>query len=256
MTNGQIQVEYNKKNVLTTTYTCKTEKTDINFKKVIDLSLQNELMPIGMHYSHSNEFLKDLNEYLDIKHGEVFDLKKKDRFNITSELTVKTRDDGHDYEFVAIHPNRTIKVTTKSDIKDNNSNHRAKVELAPSVWLGYHLDIKNLSQSDNDTQKFKFMLTYPSRNLTARGWYSLTEDSFDSDASLEWTTKTPEVVEQPKPQVEDGYDDYEETKTEEDKPAPKVMRAGFHWKAHELSGTDLTNHTAIFVIKHPTFEKV
>ncbi len=64
MTNGQLQVEYNKKNVLTSTYTCKTEKTNNNSKKVIDLSLQNELLPIGMHYSHLNDFLKDSNEYL------------------------------------------------------------------------------------------------------------------------------------------------------------------------------------------------
>ncbi len=183
-------------------------------------------------------------------------MKKKDRFNITSELTVKTRDDGHDYEFLAIHPNRTIKITTKSERNDQNSNYRAKVELAPTVWMGYNLDIVNLSRFDNDTQRFKIILSYPSRNLTARGWYSLTEKAFDSDASLEWTTKI-QTPEEPQRDENDYDNEYENTDTEvQNTPTSKMMRAGFHWKAHDLQGNDINNQTAIFVVKHPTFEKV
>lgn len=63
ITNGQATVEYNQKTVLSSTYTCKTEVVDKNTKKVIDLSIDNEVKPIGVHYSHYHEYLRATDEY-------------------------------------------------------------------------------------------------------------------------------------------------------------------------------------------------
>jgi hypothetical protein len=46
-------VDYNTKNVLNSHYTCKTEKISSNHAKdIIDLSLENEFKPLGIHYVH------------------------------------------------------------------------------------------------------------------------------------------------------------------------------------------------------------
>lgn len=154
---------------------------------------------------------------------------------------------GQEYKLIAIHPNRTIVISSDFTIEEDVTNHKSKIELAPQIWLGYDLRIQNFTNSDNDTQKFKFELTYPTRNLTAKGWYSVTDDVFDTDVSLEWTKKTINPI-----SGDQSSTEYNDEVFEED---PKTMRAGFHWKAHELQGDDIDNQTAIFVIKHPSFER-
>lgn len=53
ITTGHGSVEYNAKNVLNSTYTCRTEKIGSGqVKDVIDLSIENEMRPIGIHYTH------------------------------------------------------------------------------------------------------------------------------------------------------------------------------------------------------------
>lgn len=49
-------MEYNDKNILNSTYTCKTEKIGSGqTKDVVDLSLENEMRPIGIHYTHEKK---------------------------------------------------------------------------------------------------------------------------------------------------------------------------------------------------------
>lgn len=53
ITTGHGFVEYNDQNILNSTYTCKTEKSGSNqLKDIIDLSLENQMRPIGIHYTH------------------------------------------------------------------------------------------------------------------------------------------------------------------------------------------------------------
>ena len=47
---GHATVEYNENIVLNSQYTCKSESTADYNKEVVDLSLQNNFKPVGMHY--------------------------------------------------------------------------------------------------------------------------------------------------------------------------------------------------------------
>lgn len=64
ITTGDATVDYNSRNVLNSHYTCKTERISENHnKEIIDLSLENEKRPLGIHYTH--EMNKNPNEKLD-----------------------------------------------------------------------------------------------------------------------------------------------------------------------------------------------
>lgn len=53
ITTGDATVDYNSRTVLNSHYTCKTEKISENHnKEIIDLSLENEKRPLGIHYTH------------------------------------------------------------------------------------------------------------------------------------------------------------------------------------------------------------
>ena len=57
-------MDYNSRTVLNSHYTCKTEQISANHnKEIIDLSLENEKRPLGIHYTH--EMNKNPNEKLD-----------------------------------------------------------------------------------------------------------------------------------------------------------------------------------------------
>lgn len=155
---------------------------------------------------------------------------------------MRIKEDHQDYKLIAIHPNRTIVMTSKYETEKQNTNHEAKLELAPNVWLGYHVEIQNLTNAENDTQTFKLDLNYPTRNLTAKGWYSITDDSFDTDVSLEWIKKM--------------LENDEDNNFEIDFSKPKVMRAGLQWKNNPVVGDDVDNQTLSIVLKHPSFERV
>lgn len=56
ITTGTASVEYNATNgtkIITGQYTCKTEKiSDNEVKDVINLTCENEIKPLGIHYTH------------------------------------------------------------------------------------------------------------------------------------------------------------------------------------------------------------
>jgi hypothetical protein len=64
ITTGDATVDYNSRTILNSHYTCKTERISANHnKEIIDLSLENEKRPLGIHYTH--EMNKNPNEKLD-----------------------------------------------------------------------------------------------------------------------------------------------------------------------------------------------
>lgn len=61
ITTGDASVEYNTKNIINGHYTCKTEKTNDNESKdVINLTLENELRPLGIYYTHQKKIDKPI----------------------------------------------------------------------------------------------------------------------------------------------------------------------------------------------------
>lgn len=57
ITAGDASIEYNSKSIINSHYTCKTENiNDGEMKDVINLTLENEIRPIGIHYTHYKKF--------------------------------------------------------------------------------------------------------------------------------------------------------------------------------------------------------
>jgi hypothetical protein len=176
----------------------------------------------------------------DFKRAEVFELRKSAQYNITGELHIRTTDTGQEYKIIAIHPNRTVIWSSDYDYKDVTTTQRSKLELSPTVWLGYNFQLQNLTTPTNESQVFSMELTYPKRNLSTEGWYSVTEKSFDSDISFKWTHTEPKS-------------DYDSS--EEKEPEQKVMRAAIKWTDEPSEGLHTANQKTLISLRHPSFER-
>lgn len=170
-----------------------------------------------------------------MKRAEVFELKNNKKFNITGEIHVTNRETGQEYKIVAVHPNRTVILTSDYDYQENTTKHRSKLQLAPNVWFGYDVMMENLTHNDNESQIFSVELSYPKRNLSAEGWYGVTEDALDSDLTIRWT----------------------ETDASEEKKGTlsKAMRAAIQWKNEPALGLTRNNQSASLTLRHPSLEK-
>lgn len=195
---------------------------------------------------------------VDIKHVEVFELDKSDNFirNITGEFHMKATQTGQIYKLIAIHPNRTVIVTSDYDYKDSTTRQKAKIELASNIWIAYDLKLQNLTTTFKESQFFDVEVSYPRRNLSTSGWYSIAGDEFDSDLAFEWTNDKPIVVET---NADYEYDD-EESGTEKveeklNQSNKRSVRAGFTWRNEFLAPTDKANQTVLLTLRHPAFLK-
>lgn len=152
-------------------------------KNIAQITLQNEFYPLGINYYHT---IDKGEEELDVKRAEVFELNKNRKFNITGELHVKTLANGTEYKVVAIHPNRTVVLTSDYFHEDDETRQKSMIELEPTVWIGYDVHLKNLTTADSETTWFLVEIFYPKRNLSSNGSYTMTEDMFDSDIEFKW----------------------------------------------------------------------
>lgn len=186
VTTGQASLEYNKKNVLNGNYKCKSELRAGYEKDVYDIALENTMKPIGIHYIHVQEMSMAQDSDYDMKHVELFELRNSKKLNLTGEFHVRTTETGQDYKIIAVHPNRTVILTSDYDYQNSTTKQKSKLQLDSNVWIGYDFKIQNLTNLVNESQIFSLELSYPKRNLSADGWYAVTENSFDSDLSLNW----------------------------------------------------------------------
>lgn len=73
----------------------------------------------------------------------MYNLKNRTKFNVTGEVFVKVTPTGQQIALVAIHSNRTVKFMTDYDVSDQRFKQHSKVELGPTAWLEYRLDLLN-----------------------------------------------------------------------------------------------------------------
>lgn len=232
ITTGHAEIDYNDRKVLSGQYTSKQESRAGFDKETVDVTLENDFKPIGVHYVHTTNLIQGNSHAIDTKRAEVFELRNQKQFNITGELQVTTRDTGREYVITAIHPNRTVVLTADFDQEDNKTKQKSKLKLSPTRWIAYDFHLTNNSQADNDTQSFRLEVSYPQRKLSADGWYSVTENTFDSDISLQYTpnkTSDDEVVQ------------------------PRTVRGGVKWV--DESDSDVTRQNLLVLLGHPTFEQ-
>ncbi|XP_053697453.1 uncharacterized protein LOC128744450 [Sabethes cyaneus] len=232
ITTGHAEIEYNNQKVLSGQYTSKQESRAGFEKETVDVTLENNFKPVGVHYVHTTRLLKDNYKEMDIKRAEVFELRNQKKFNITGELQVTTRDTGREYVITAIHPNRTVVLSADFDEDGDTTKQKSKLQLSPKQWIAYDFHLTNLSKPENVSQKFWLKISYPRRNLTAEGWYAVTDNSFDSDVSLQYTpNKT----------------------NDKDIADSRILRGVVRWI--DDSAGAFSKQTVLILLGHPTFEQ-
>lgn len=252
LTTGECNIDYNNKKVLMGQYNCKSESRAGYDKDMVDITLQNTFKPIGITYLHVTQNTGIDSPHYDMKRAELFELgNDAAKRNITGEFHIRTTLTGQDYKILAIHPNRTVEFTSDFDIQDITSKQKSRLQLAPTVWIAYDFVVTNESKLDNDSQRFTLQLSYPKRNLSAEGWYAVTDNSLDSDVTFKWVKNEDKELEEEKVTDYDEYVDPDAT----DDSKPRIMRAALQWRNEPLQGIDKLNQTAVFSIRHPSFQQ-
>lgn len=258
LTNGNCKVTYNEIKVLDGKYQCNTMSRAGFLKDVVVISLDNVRYPIGIAYVHQTEYSAQEFPHTDIKRAEIYDLKNNHRYNITGELHVRTTEMGQAYKIIAIHPNRTVVITSDYDVHDKTVNQRLKLLLSNDTWIAYNFKMTNLSTQTKDSQTFNIDLEYPKRNLSTSGWYSITNDVFDSDLSFKWTQAKIQATETSDYDYDQHTYDENDNENENDKKitnVERIIKAALTWRNEPLNPNDKCNQTILFVIKHPSFKK-
>ncbi|XP_055638867.1 uncharacterized protein LOC129776937 isoform X2 [Toxorhynchites rutilus septentrionalis] len=231
ITTGHAEIDYNNRQVLRGQYTSKQESRAGHERETVDVILENDFKPVGVHYVHTKLY-KDAEREIDTKRAEVFELRNKQKFNITGELQITSRDTGREYIITAIHPNRTVVLTADYDEKGDTIKQRSKLQLSPKRWIAYDIHLTNLSKADNISQNFRLDISYPRRNLSAGGWYMVTDNAFDSKISLHYTpNKT-------------AY---------EDDVSERTLQGALRWVDESVSNA--TKHSFVVLLGHPSFEQ-
>uniref|UniRef100_W8B060 Vitellogenin n=1 Tax=Ceratitis capitata TaxID=7213 RepID=W8B060_CERCA len=226
--NGNIKVTYNKKEILKGIYQRKEETYD-KFKETTDISLENDFRSIGIHFVNSSEWRNE-KSYLNVKHAEIFDLHNQTKFNLTWELYDSTSGSEKEFKLVAIHPNRTVILTTNYDKSSiYKINHRTKLELSDAAWIGYRIVFGKSNKNKNDARNLLAELSYPKRKLTVDGYYVTSADVFTSNMTFSWSAALNNNT--------------------------KVVRTSLLWRIEPLSQNDRDNQTIIFSLGHELLEK-
>lgn len=261
LTTGHCNVVYNKSKVLNGKYESKVESRAGFSNEVTEIILDNSYHPVGIAYVHKMDYHVADAPYYDMKRAELYELKHRDRYNITGELHVRTTETGQAYKIVAIHPNRTVIVTSDYDFHDTTVNQKLKLLLSDDMWIAYDFKLTNLTTPTNDSQIFSVDLQYPKRNLSTSGWYSITDDIFDSDLAFRWT-KAREVIEESSEEDYSFFDSSSEEEEEEGTESVKnvqneerIIKAALTWRNEPLNANDKSNQTILLTIKHPSFRK-
>lgn len=165
---------------------------------------------------------------------------------MTGEFTIKIEGEKQDYLLLAIHPNRTLKLTSQFDSKDEKTLQSSKIELAKNVWLSYDVEVANKTTNDVDGQDMKVKIAYPTRDITVGGNYNSRMDSLDANIVVEWQ----KLHVKEETEEESEYDD--EEKSEEER---KRLESSFQWHDKEFNNKMKDHQNVVIGLKHPSFEK-
>uniref|UniRef100_A0A1Y1LL77 Vitellogenin domain-containing protein n=1 Tax=Photinus pyralis TaxID=7054 RepID=A0A1Y1LL77_PHOPY len=225
---GSASVDYNGNNVLNAKYNQQSESRAGFDKDVIHFEAENSFRPVGVTYIHGYKYgapngYEDI-IYADSKHFEVYDLHNRTGFNVTFDVGLQSTFSGKEITITAIHSNHTVKLWSDYEVLDQQFKQHTKIELAPTVWVLYDLNILNKTEDENlGSQLMEVKLSYPGRSFTSFATYNITENELASEFSLVWDEQK------------------------------RCIQAAFDWKVDSLS--PLNRQQVQFQVKHPSLQK-
>lgn len=73
----------------------------------------------------------------------LYHLENLTKLNVSGEMNVRTTSTGRQFALTAIHSNRSVKLWTDYDVLDQQFKQHSRLELSPSNWIEYDLDLLN-----------------------------------------------------------------------------------------------------------------
>lgn len=224
---GHATAVYNKDPIFEAIYNCLSKSKAGFDKDTVHVEVQNKWLPVGADYIHSFEYNSPGDgtnmPTMDEKHINVYQLNNRSALDVTGDLHIHTRSSGQEITVIAIHSNRTVKLITNYDILEQKFKQNSRMELGPTAWIAYELDILNkTNDASSEAQEIQMNLSYPRRNFTAVGSYNLSENALSSEMALAWDKEV------------------------------KTVQAGFDWTRDTIHPN---RQTVLLGLKHPSFEK-
>ncbi|KAG5880871.1 hypothetical protein JTB14_004019 [Gonioctena quinquepunctata] len=219
---GGATVDYNRNKVVEGKYKCVSQSRAGFDKDTVHVEIQNQLVPVGADYIYKHAYGAGPDAPVeDNKSLHLYHLKDRSKFNVNGELNIRTTSGGQEYIITAIHANRTIRFWTDYDVLDKEYKQHSRLELSPSHWIEYNLDLLNNTVDEIfDAQQVVINVIYPRRSFTARGSYNISDSIVSSDVSLVWDKDN------------------------------KTVQAGLDWRRALHHREQL-----LFQIKHPSFQR-
>ncbi|CAH1158795.1 unnamed protein product [Phyllotreta striolata] len=218
---GQATVNYNGDSVLEGKYNRLSESQAGKDTDTVHVELHNELVPVGADYIYKHEYGMPEDATTDKRHVHLYNLKNQSKFNVSGDLDILTKWSGREYKLTAVHSNRIVKFWTDYDILDKGYKQRSRLELSPSNWIEYDLNLFNKSRDDTiDAQEVTINVIYPRRSFLVKGFYNISDSIVSTDVSLVYDKDN------------------------------KSVQAGLDWRRVSLQRKQLSLR-----LKHPTFER-
>lgn len=73
----------------------------------------------------------------------LFHLFNRSKFDVTGNMNIRTTFTGQELNLTATQSNRTVKLSTCYDVRDQNFKQRSRLELSPTAWISYELNLNN-----------------------------------------------------------------------------------------------------------------
>ncbi|KAJ8978166.1 hypothetical protein NQ317_004215 [Molorchus minor] len=225
VSDGHATINYNGGKVLEAKYDCLSESRAGYDKDTIHVELHSKMIPVGADYVHSHQYDVPREGYntpsSDNKFLHLYNLQNRSKFDVTGELSTRTTWTGQEYILTAAHTNRSVKLWTDYDMLDMEYKQHSRLELSPSTWIEYDLNLINRTVDDLfDVQEVVINVFHPRRNFIAQGFYNISDTIVSTDLSVVWDKDN------------------------------KTVQAGLDWKR-----TTRHREQLLFQIKHPSFEK-
>nr|XP_023014255.1 uncharacterized protein LOC111504020 [Leptinotarsa decemlineata] len=188
---GDATVDYNGMKVVEGKYNCVSEARAGFDKDTVHLEIINEMLPIGADYVYKHQYSVTEDGHrgptADNKYLHLYHPKDQSKFSVNGELNIRTTWSGQEYIITANHANKTIKFLTDYDVLDKEYKQHSRLELSPSHWIEYDLNLFNRTLDEIfDAQQAVINVIYPRRSFTAQAFYNISDSIVSTDVSLVW----------------------------------------------------------------------
>ncbi|CAG7726200.1 unnamed protein product [Allacma fusca] len=174
-TDGKLRIEWNSEKLIGSHYHFEGMSSAGAEKKESTLEVDNQVWPFGLitlyQYNYSGGYDGENFPTATRQAVEVYDLLQRDFNRLRLEVKIDTDFNARTITVIGAHPSRKLELITNYEFLDHKFLHNCRFNWNPESWIGYNLDISNLTTSGKVEHKGSLKLTYPIREITLGSSY-------------------------------------------------------------------------------------